>query len=71
MSIDGRQMPHWPDWIEDVFTAQGLAVLGRVYEIAKASNMERSKRVSAEDLATAAIGAWLAIGRHDLVRDVR
>jgi hypothetical protein len=69
VSIDHRP-PNWPDWVEDVFTEEGIRLLNMAYEHAKNSGLERSKKVSAEDLATAAAACWLVAGRTDLLRRI-
>lgn len=62
--------PKWPDWLEDVFTEEGIRLLNMAYDHAKNSGLERSKKVSAEDLATAAAACWLVAGRTDLLRRI-
>jgi hypothetical protein len=70
MAVEQRP-PNWPDWLEDVFTAEGIRLLNMAYDHAKRnSHLDRANRVSAEDLATSAVGCFIVAGRTDLLRRI-
>lgn len=70
VSIEQKQ-PNWPDWLEDVFTEEGIRLLNMAYDHSKRnSHLERATRVSAEDLATSAVGCFIVAGRTDLLRRI-
>lgn len=58
----------WPDWVDDVFDERGLVLLRQTYTAVKGSNLERAGRISAEDIATALAGAFVALGRTNFLK---